>query len=88
MINDESIIFENCNNEEIPPLRFDQQFYVHKERCEMSGGWWDFEFNTCFDFSDDYDCEIMGGELVSRAYTGEQPDYSKKSHNFVCKFRK
>jgi hypothetical protein len=25
---------------------------------------------------------------VERAYTGEQPDYSKNSHSFVCKFRK
>ncbi|MBM2820062.1 MAG: hypothetical protein HW410_1744 [Nitrosarchaeum sp.] len=88
MINDESITFENCNNEEIPPLFFDQQYYLHKERCEIYGGWWDFEFNTCFDFTDDYDCKSMGGELVSKAYTGEQPDYSKKSDSFVCKFRK
>jgi hypothetical protein len=88
VLDDESIIFENCNNEDIPPLRFDQQFYLHKEKCEIYGGWWDFEFNTCLDFSDDYDCENMGGELVERAYTGEQPDYSKNSHSFVCKFRK
>jgi len=88
MINDGSISFENCNNEDIPPLRFDQQFYIHKERCEIYGGWWDFEINTCLDFSDDYDCEDIGGELVNRAYTDEQPDYSKKSDSFACKFRK
>jgi len=88
ILDEESITFENCNNEDIPPLRFDKQYYLHKERCEIYGGYWDFEFNTCFDFSDDYDCETMGGELVGRAYTGEQPDYSKKSHSFVCKFRK
>jgi len=69
-------------------LRFDKQFYLHKERCEIFRGYWDFEYNTCFDFSDDYDCEDMGGELVGRAYTGQQPDYSKKSDSFVCKFRK
>ena len=88
MINDESISFENCNNADIPPLRFDKQFYLYKERCEIFRGYWDFEYNTCFDFSDDYDCEDMGGKLVSRAYTGQQPDYSKKSDSFVCKFRK
>lgn len=88
MINDEFISFENCNNEEIPPLRFDQQYYLYKERCEIFGGWWNFEYNTCFDFSDEYDCETMGGKLEGRAYTGEQPDYSKKSDSFVCEFRK
>jgi hypothetical protein len=88
MINDESIIFENCNNEEIPPLRFDQQYYLYKEKCEIFSGWWNFEYNTCVDFSDDYDCETMGGKLEGRAYTGEQPDYSKKSDSFVCEFRK
>ena len=87
-IDDESIIFENCNNEDIPPLKFDKQYYLHKEKCEIYGGYWDFDFATCFDFSDEYDCEELGGELVSRAYTGEQPDYSKKSHSFVCKFTK
>lgn len=88
MINDESISFENCSNVEIPPLRFDQQYYLYKERCEIFGGWWNFEFNTCFDFSDEYDCQDMGGKLVSRGYTGEQPDYSKKSDSFACEFRK
>ena len=88
IINDESIIFENCNNADIPPIRFDKQYYLHKEKCEIYGGWWNFEYNTCFDFSDEYDCEDMGGKLVSQAYTGEQPDYSKKSHSFVCEFRK
>lgn len=87
-INNESISFENCNDEEIPPLRFDQQYYLYKERCEIFGGWWNFEYNTCFDFSDNYDCEDMGGELVKRAYTDEQPNYSKKSDSFVCEFRK
>ncbi len=88
MINDESISFENCNNADIPPLRCDKQFYLYKERCEIFRGYWDFEYNTCIDFSDDYDCEDMGGTLVNRAYTGEQPDYSKKSDSFVCEFRK
>ena len=88
MINDESISFENCNNEEIPPLRFDQQYYLYKERCEIFGGWWNFEYDTCFDFSDDYDCETMGGKLVKRAYTDEQPNYYKISDSFVCEFRK
>lgn len=87
-INDESVVFENCNNEEIPPLRFDQQYYLYKERCEIFGGWWNFEYDTCFDFSDDYDCETMGGKLVKRAYADEQPNYYKKSDSFVCEFRK
>lgn len=88
MIDDESISFENCNNEEIPPLRFDQQYYLYKERCEIFGGWWNFEYDTCFDFSDEYDCQDMGGKLVSRGYTYEQPDYSKKSDSFACEFGK
>jgi len=67
---------------------FLSQFYLHKERCEIFRGYWDFEYNTCIDFSDAYDCEDMGGKLVSRAYTGEQPDYSKKSDSFVCEFRR
>lgn len=84
----EAVMFEDCTNTGIPPLRYDQQHYLHMEECEIYGGNWNFEFNSCFDFSDEYDCEEMGGELVSRAYTGEQPDYSKKSDSFVCKFGK
>ena len=87
-INDESIVFENCNNEDIPPLRFDQQYYLYKEKCEIHDGYWNFEYSTCFDFSDEYDCKDMGGKLVSRGYTSEQPDYSKKSDSFACEFRK
>lgn len=88
ILDGESITFQNCNNEDIPPLRFDKQYYLHKEKCEIYGGYWNFESNTCIDFSDDYDCETMGGELVDRAYEGEEPDYSKKSHSFVCEFIK
>lgn len=84
----EAVIFDGCNNEAIPPLQFDKQYYLHKERCEDHGGYWNFEFASCLDFSDDYDCEEMGGKLEDRAYTGEQPDYSKKSDRFVCMFRK
>ncbi len=87
-INDESIIFENCNNANLPPIRFDKQHYLYKEKCEIYGGYWNFEYNTCFDFSEEYDCEYVGGKLVSRAYTGVQPDYSKKSDSFACEFRK
>lgn len=87
-ITEESLIFENCNNADIPPLRFDKQYYLHKEKCEMNDGWWNFEYATCIDFSDEYDCIDMGGELVNRAYTGEQPDYTKKSDSFVCDFVK
>ena len=87
-INEESIIFENCSNEDIPPLRFDQQYYLHKEKCEIHGGYWNFDFATCFDFSDEYDCKEMGGKHVDRGYTSNPPDYSKKSDGFACEFVK
>lgn len=56
-LDDDSIIFDNCNNEEIPPLRFEQQFYVYKEKCEMYGGWWDFQFNNCVGGSMKVSCD-------------------------------
>jgi hypothetical protein len=59
-----------------------------KQQCETFSGIWNKDFATCFDFSDEYDCKDMGGKPVSRSYTGEQPDYSKKSDSFACEFRK
>lgn len=59
-----------------------------KQQCETFSEIWNKDFATCFDFSDKYDCKDMGGKPVSRIYTGEQPDYSKKSDSFVCEFRK
>ena len=59
-----------------------------KQQCETFSGIWNKDFATCFDFSDEYDCKNMGGKPVSRSYTGEQPDYSKKSDSFACEFRK
>ncbi len=59
-----------------------------KQQCETFSGIWNKDFATCFDFSDEYDCKDMGGKPMSRSYTGEQPDYSKKSDSFACEFRK
>lgn len=59
-----------------------------QKTCETFSGIWNKDFATCFDFSDDYNCEDMGGKLEGRAYTGEQPDYSKKSDSFACEFVK
>jgi len=47
--------------------------------------------DTTYHYHVEEDCVHPNGfihKLVSRAYTGEQPDYSKKSDSFVCDFRK
>ena len=79
-----------CVKEQSIPRLMEQNWIKDntKQQCETFSGIWNEDFATCFDFSDDYNCENMGGKLEGRAYTSEQPDYSKKSDSFVCEFRK
>lgn len=84
-LSDESILFENCNNENTPPIRFHKQYYLQKEKCEIYGGYWDFESSTCLDFSDEYDCAEMGGSLVPREFAQNQAE-NKNSDMFSCEF--